>query len=686
MRINRLAANAARVCSILFVAHPTLVLADEVAETELNNIADPADIETITVIGERAYSGVELGGRPITKLPVASHVATREELERLKFVDPDEFLDRIPGESQVRNLRIPQGGKSYTVPLVDGMPLASPYSGATQDITTINSLDIERIEVIKGPASALYANNAFGGVINVVTRRAPEEFEGRAWAEIGEFNRRRFGISAAGSSGMFGFFFDANTQNTDGLRETYQNDRDQISAKVSFEPNEKLRAFVRYEHMDRHEIFPGDLRDSEFDTDPTVVGRTAGSTDQTGSDSVIAKFIHQVGTGAVEFGFVHRVEDIIGDGRFTPPRDTSDKSTHFKLQFDQELGNVHIVLGAESFDGDVHTNDYEASDVTLSGPIEVTSDSDLQIKSLFGQVSYSATERLTLVAGLRHEDIEMATFFELDSAEPLNHGNRFERSFNNSAPKLGIMYQLTDTVGLWGNLSWGYLPPDIGDLFLDRPEANPDLKEEKARHIEFGVRGQLGKLLYNSSYYNTRISNFLVTEDDGLIETTTNAGQVTSQGIETVLEYSFSDQIRLGVTHTYSRNIFDTYFGADDDGDNDLSGNHLSRSPDHHLNARLAFLPLEGLTIEAEGDFYTGYYTRDDNSIDPEGKFARGERLNLRLNYEIGRWAIWLHGLNLTDTLEDRVSYTPPSSRGAGRRNIRIVDGRTIYGGISYKF
>ncbi len=669
-----------------FAALPVLPAVEAVWANDTDVLPEADDIETITVIGEAAYKGAKLGGVNLSDLPLASHVVNRAEIDRLRFVDPDELLDRIPGETQVRNLRIPQGGKSYTVPLVDGLPLASPYRGATQDITTVNSFDIERVEIIKGPSSALFPNNAFGGVINVVTRDAPEEFEGRVWAELGSFNRRRAGVSAAGSVGDFGFFVDANTQNLDGLRDTFKNDRDQFSSKIIYTPSEATKIFVRYEHLNRDEIFPGDLRASEFISDPTVVGRTAGSTDSTKSNAYSFKLEHDFGFGFLDFGAVRRVENTIGDGRFSPPRDTSDKSFDVRISYRHDFGSSNLIVGAEQFDGDVFTDDYASDDILLEGPVEVRSDSDLKIKSLFGQYSIDLTEKLNFTAGLRHEDITLRTEFLFHNSEPLNDGQTFERTFNDTSPKFGATYEIDENVQIWAGFSKGFLTPDLGDLFLDRPEANPNLEPENARNIEIGLRGSYGPFSYNSSYYHTRITNFLVTEDDGIVETVTNAGQVTVQGVETVLEYAPVDEWRFSATHTYAKNIYDTFFGADDDGDNDLSGNRLSRSPDHHLNIRAAWSPIENLVLEAEGDFYTSYYTRDDNSLDPEGKFTRGERIHFRASYGFGNWEVWLHALNLTDTLEDRVSFSPPRGGRPGRRNFRIVDGRTIYGGIAFKF
>jgi outer membrane cobalamin receptor len=162
-------------------------------------------IETITVLGTSANNKANLAGINLKDLPLNAHVVGRTEIERIRFVDPDELLDRIPGETQVRNLRIPNGGKSYTLAFVDGVPIESPYEGATQRLDRVNTFDIQRIEVIKGQVSALYPNNVFGGVVNVITRDIPKTPHASISAEAGNFNRQRFSFnlgSAAGNSGV----------------------------------------------------------------------------------------------------------------------------------------------------------------------------------------------------------------------------------------------------------------------------------------------------------------------------------------------------------------------------------------------------------------------------------------------------------------------------------------------------
>ncbi len=178
---------------------------NQVAELDQNNNVNADSSSSVLTLESMAVTATvteaTLGGIDIKQLPMASTIINQNEIKRLKFVDPDELLNRIPGETLVRNLRIPNGAKSYTIPLIDGVALGSPLSGATQDFgTDVNPQDIERIEITKGPTSALYANNAFGGVINVITKgsqRMPEQ-NTRFWVEAGNYDRYRGGASTQG--------------------------------------------------------------------------------------------------------------------------------------------------------------------------------------------------------------------------------------------------------------------------------------------------------------------------------------------------------------------------------------------------------------------------------------------------------------------------------------------------------
>ena len=225
MKYTKIAALVA--CTSL-CAPSFLVVAEKTKKNLNENNNKFKKIETITVLGASNTEGATLGGTNLKELPINTHVVGQAELERLSFVDPNEFLDRIPGETQVRNLRIPDGGKGYTIPMLDGMPLENPYEGATQRLDRVNTFDIQRVEVIKGPASALYPNNAFGGIVNVISKDAPLKPETTVFIEAGDFNRLRAGVNTGGSVDNIDYFFDANIRNLGGLRDGVINDKEQF--------------------------------------------------------------------------------------------------------------------------------------------------------------------------------------------------------------------------------------------------------------------------------------------------------------------------------------------------------------------------------------------------------------------------------------------------------------------------
>lgn len=649
-------------------------------------------LEQVTVIGKQATQGSNLGGLSLTELPLSAFVVSRDEIERIRFVDPDDFLDRIPGETQVRNLRIPNGGKPYTIPMVDGMPLDDPYNGATAHISRVNSFDIERIEIIKGPASALYGNNSFGGVINVVTREIPQKSEHRVWTEFGDFGHTRAGINSGGAiTQSLGYFVDLNALKSDGLRDNYvagnpngfpdavKNDRSAFSGKLSYQAPDNTLFSLRYEYLEREEVTATDIPQTSFDRDETLIlSNRAGNPDvsfeDATSEALYLKAVHQLEAGEINFSTVLRVADIEGDGRFSDPKIENQKSVSAKLWYRHDFDHSNLIVGGENFSGEIEADFYGSSDLGFIDNVINQTETESRITALFAQYQFSPIQSLSVTLGLRQEGIHAQSLAG-------------KADFDDLAPKFGATYKFDDNNTFWLGVSQGFLAPSPEDLF-DPQEGNPQLKPEEAENIEFGLRGHWGQWRYSTAYYRTDITDYLFTQEvdtdnDGLLdaEQTSNAAQVTVQGLESVVEFWPADQWRFSLTHTYAQNTFDLFVQSVAGADDDFSGHSLSRSPKHHLNTRIAWLPLAGLIVELEGDFYSSYTTSDAND-DPLGSFSRDERIDLRVNYATGSWTLWLNGLNLTDTLEDRVSY----SARRGERSYRLVDGRSIQAGVSYVF
>lgn len=638
------------------------------AAAQINN---DKQIETITVLGAPLSEDADLAGINLKDLPLNAHVVGQTEIERIRFVDPDELLDRIPGETQVRNLRIPNGGKSYTIAFVDGVPIESPYEGATQRLDRVNTFDIQRVEVIKGQTSALYPNNVFGGVVNVVTRDIPDDTQSLVSAELGNFNRQRFGFDFSSKTGNLAYALNANNRRLDGLREGSQNDRDAASLKLAYQLSQHTKLTARLERFEETTEARGDLTADQIRSNRRQAGSLSSATDLEQNTASLA-VRHKLSSGEINAVLLQRNKDTIGLSRFRGPQDENDKALNVKADYRHDIGSGSLTVGFDRYRGDVSTDAFGRRDVTLSGPF-TSFNNQLDIDAYFAQYHAKLTHKISLTAGVRYEDITLSSNLE----------GGLEANFDELAPKLGINFRVSENTQIWASVSDGYYAPDLDDLF-DVDNGNPNLEQEKAQNIEMGVRGSWKNWAYDSSFYHNQIENYLVTQEllntnGDEFELTTNAGQVTVQGLESVIEYTPKDaNWRLGLTHTYANNRYDTFVQSTPGASDDFSGKQLGRSPKHHANLRFAWEPIDNLTAELEGDFYSSYFSDDANS--EQGKFTRDERINIRLTYQQESWRIWLNVLNISDTLEDRATFR------RGTLSFRTIDGRSYYAGVSYQF
>ncbi|MEZ5672054.1 MAG: TonB-dependent receptor [Thiotrichaceae bacterium] len=141
-------------------------------------------------------TGSTLTDESLKTVPSAVTVFTREQIEQMGFNYLHELLDLVPGYQTQRVIESPtlysysargrrNGSQSKEVLLLlDGRILNNPRIGSSNPVM-INLAQIERVEVIRGPGSALYGSGAYNGVINVVTRKNTNEIE----LEIGSLNR-----------------------------------------------------------------------------------------------------------------------------------------------------------------------------------------------------------------------------------------------------------------------------------------------------------------------------------------------------------------------------------------------------------------------------------------------------------------------------------------------------------------
>jgi len=648
------------------------------AEDGLND----SDVSTISVVGGTESPDVVR----LKSLPVTSVVIGSDELSKIKFTTPEELLNRIPGVSLSRNLRIPRGDKGYTIPLVDGFSLRNPYRGSFGHIEDSNIEDIERIDLIYGPSSALYGSNAFGGVINVITAAPPKEQENRVWVEAGDHDRLRTGASTKGTVkdtdiGDVGYVLDVSRWDIGGYRNNSDDDRTSASGKLVFHPTSVSELWVRGEYLDRVSKTPHSLTQAEFDADEkqsVVDGTPIDAFDDSETHSASIGYVTETANGEFKVGFSYRNDKGFGYAGYRDPNDFDLVDMNFKTQYRHDFKNGNDLSASLTTGLEIvkHTNE----SVTFTDETKIAVDEDEDIEFLayapFAQLELFPFDKTKVTLGLRYEEVKYEVKDNLDSTRD------DERKFAEWAPKLGVTYDLNPDHMIFAGISRGFAPPSDGSLFSDA-NADPSLDAEIADNFEIGMRGAFASmpLSYDIALYYLNIEDFIVAEDLGRGKTRPiNAGKVNFRGLEAQLEYTPIDYLKFDVAYTFARNKFVEYINRGTDN----SGEFMSSSPKHHVNARMTLTPMDNLDIELEMDVLGSYYTSNSNDSDPEGKYARDNLYNLRVSYETGPIETWLTVLNLTDEKHaTRASY---SSRGAGGRSFTPGDARTIYMGMAYNF
>ena len=140
---------------------------------------------------------------PLVAAGSSVSVIDREQIEARQAVFAVDLLQAVPGVTVSRSgsigsqtqVRVRGAEANQVLVLIDGIEANDPAGNdefAFQDLTT---WDVERIEVVRGPQSALWGSDALSGVINVITRQPTEEFSAASFAEVGAYGTS---ISVAG--------------------------------------------------------------------------------------------------------------------------------------------------------------------------------------------------------------------------------------------------------------------------------------------------------------------------------------------------------------------------------------------------------------------------------------------------------------------------------------------------------
>jgi iron complex outermembrane receptor protein len=544
-------------------------------------------------------------------------VVSSTELRETKPTHPSDVMQRIPGvwvnvtggEGHMTAIRQPMTTKPMYLFLEDGVPTRSTGFFNHNALYEINLPQAERIEVLKGPATALYGSDAIGGVVNVETRRPSLVPSAEAYAEGGAFGWTRLLASGGNTWGKNGLRADMNLTHSDGWREGTGYDRQSGTVRWdhAFGSGTTLKMVLTGSRIDQQTAGSSSLLREDYLNHPTI-NYTPVSLRNVRAVRLSSAFEKE--TAATLFSLTPYARwnemELLPNWSLTydPTIYTTGHSSPgvlAKVRRDFDPIRTRLIAGVDV--------DYSPGgrlehkiDPVRQGQIftdytrgAVLYDYDVTFRSVspYLQVEASPTDRLHLTAGLRYDRTGYDYDTELD---PLQTG-RWRRpadtevSYDHLSPKLGATYDFGRALNVYANYTHGFRAPSEGQLFRQGSAANTvGLEPVAANSYEAGLRGEvLGRLGYSLAAYRMTVENDILTyiRPDGIRETV-NAGETLHRGIEVGLGAALTNALRADLSYSLAEHTYEEWSPKEGV---DYSGNEMEDAPNVLASARLSYAP-----------------------------------------------------------------------------------------------
>ena len=471
---------------------------------------------------------------PLSQTSASVTVMSRDEIVAQQASSVTELLRQIPGvhidqagaRGGISSVYIRGGDPNFTVVMIDGVKVNDPTNarGGSFDFSTLSPEAIERIEIVRGPLSAVYGSDALSGAINIITRRGEGAARRSVEAAGGRFDYVRTHVHMsemldAMDYAVSGSYLD----NGDPIAGSeFVQSAFHVNLGVALTDTMELRWVVHYAKSEAKSFpeFSGGpdfavIRDvEERDIQELTLGMSV-------AHEPLSWWEYQF-----RFGLYNRDEDVespgvapnLTTGNFVPPSDIDDTFRRYEVEWRHLLrvmSGIRVAVGAQAqFEEGTSRGSQDLTGVGF-GVVPVDFNLSRDIWAPFVEV------QLSLVPGLR-----------VQGGVRIDFPEDFDREVS---PRVNVSYTLAATRTTlragWGE---GFKLPSF--FALSRPDVgNPDLDPETSMSVEAGVSQPLWgeHVTVSATYFYNKFDDLI--DFDTVIFRLVNRSDVTTQGVEVAL-------------------------------------------------------------------------------------------------------------------------------------------------------
>lgn len=674
------------------------------------------DIETIVVTATRVeQSSFDL---PIAIDSVGQSAIRDAQLQ----VNLSESLGRVPGivvqnrQNYAQDLQISSRGfgarSTFGVRgirlFVDGIPATQP-DGQGQ-VSNFDLGSAARIEVMRGPFSALYGNAA-GGVIAIFTEDGKPGTALDATVETGSFNMQRYAVKLSGEENGFNYVADIADFHTSGSRDHSRADRPDLNAKLSyrFDDGSELTFLANAVAVSAQD--PLGLTRSQFNVSPTLAGTNAVAFDT-------RKTVDQE-----QFGLTYKRDlgdhdslsaTLYGGNRSvtqfqaiplstqTPP---SSPGGVIDLAIGYVGGDVHLtdrriiagmkfqVTAGVSYDtldeGRKGYQNFVGSRLGVQGVLRRDESDGVTELDPYLQAQLEPDDHWLIEAGVRNSRVQVTSHDHY-----IVKGNGDDSGsvvYRATTPAAGITYRVTPSVSLYGAYGKGFETPTLNELAYRSTNGslaglNLGLRASRSDNYEIGIKSLIG-----DDFKITLAGFHIDTTDELAVQANTagrsvyqNVGRTGRDGVELGITGELGDGFGMAAAYTYLRatyaNRFTSCPGLPCVPIIIRAGNRIPGVPLNWAYAELSWRdPPSGFSVALETRYEGRVFVDDPNSDSAPSYFTA----NLRAGLEQDFGDVRLKEFVRIDNLADRKYAGSVIVNESNGRFFEPAPGRAVYFGLS---
>lgn len=600
---------------------------------------------------------------------------------------------------------------------MDGIRVNEPFGDAI-NFELIPESAIASMNLIPG-SNPLFGLNTLGGALSIQTKNGFTHAGHSLEAYTGSFGRDSGTIESGGSDGNLAYFVTGSITKEDGWRDFSPSRVEQFFSNLSYANEDTTLDFgitavdsdlngngaspIELVDIDRKAVFthPDNtqnelrmftLNGSHWLDDTTMLSantyyRKSDRSTFNGDGSEL-EFDGDVATGNIgedEDGGFEEIEDIngntvtgadlgFGDDDFIALNNTSETeqdSYGFGLQttfLDDLFGRENQLIVGASFDkSDVkYSSQSEIAQFTntrgtsgtgfIIGETVVDGDIDTETYSIFFTNTHSLTDRLAMTLGARYNWIKIDISGTSEGGDQDLNESGNSHNFKRLNPTLGLTYQLTDAMTVYGSYSESNRAPTASELTCAEPEspcaypnaflADPPLDDVVARTIETGLRGSQARFDWYANVYYTQLEDdlFFFPEDEDVSDATAgrlglgnfrNIDETARAGLELGLVGQYK-KLDWFANYGYVRATFEDSFEYSREGDAFFvsKGGRLPGIPAHTVKVGADYAFTQKFSLGMTASYSSSqYYRGDEANVDK--KIAHYKVVNLHGRYKV---------------------------------------------------